>query len=259
MGFASESVSRASRVRGDGPVLAYQRATELANANLRALEGPVIKIVDKRLAGEGVRLVRPDLEAAYNQAWQNVYHMFTKGTAIDCLKAFLVTCTRLRAIDIHRKRKDDRYTNAPLDDEHFGHFGLQKVDLTEQLHDKLRILRLFRRLQVRLNPTERKAVTLCLLRGYRRREAAELLGIPEPAFQKIMDRATRKLQTVCTELAARGCGGEEWARALRSYALESICKDSPDHKRITTHIASCESCRRYTTAISTIRRSLPKP
>jgi DNA-directed RNA polymerase specialized sigma24 family protein len=240
-------------------VLAYQRATELAEANLRALESPVINTVDKRLANEKIRLARPDLEAAYNQAWQNVYNMFTKGAPIDCLKAILVTCTRRRAIDIYRKRNDGRYTDAPLDDEHFGNFGVEKVDLIEQLHDRQTIIRLVRRLQVLLNPTERNAVALCLLRGYRRHEAADLLGIPEPAFQKIMDRASRKLATVCTQLSVRGCGDEEWAQALRSYALELICRDSPDYGRITTHIASCESCRRYTTAVSAIRRTPPTP
>jgi DNA-directed RNA polymerase specialized sigma24 family protein len=174
--------------------------------------------------------------------------MSAKGAPIDYLKAILVTYTRLRAIDIYRKRNERQYADAPLDDEHFGHLGVEKVDFTEQLHDRQTIIRQVRRLQVRLNPTERNAVALCLLRGYRRPEAADLLGISEPTFQKIMDRATRKLATVCTQLNVRVCGDEEWARALHLYALELICRDSPDHERIMTHIANCESCRRYTAA-----------
>ncbi|MGH2912699.1 MAG: RNA polymerase sigma factor, partial [Solirubrobacteraceae bacterium] len=106
-------------------------------------------------------------------------------------------------------RKEGLFTDGPLK-EHYA----DNSDLVEQVDDRRKVARLVGRMVGRLNEKERNAVALCVLHGYTRPEAAKLLGESEPAFQKIMDRASRKIAGFVVGIDARGCGDDEWARLL---------------------------------------------
>lgn len=232
-------------------VLPAQQASVLAEANLRTLERPVLQAVKGRLFRENIHLPLPDLEAAYNHAWHGVCQMVAQGEEIESLTGLLIKITWQRSIDAYRQRNEAQHTDATLDD-HAHH-----VDLAEQVDDQHKINRLIERLVKRLNDKERNAVALCTLHGYTRREAANRLGIPEPALQKIMDSATRKMWSVVAGINARGCGDDEWARALRSFALGLTSEDSPDYPRISKHIEECEVCKRYVMCLRGLAAVLP--
>ncbi len=228
-----------------------QQAQEVVGANLHALEKPVLRAVKGRLVRENIGLPEPDLEAAYNQAWHGVYETIAQGRQVDNLTGLLIDITYKRSVDIYRQRHEAMHSDAVLDDH------AADVDLAEQIDDQRKIDRLMERLIERLNTNERNAVTLCVMHGYKRPEAAQRLGIPEVAFQKIMDSATKKIAGIVTGMQARGCGGEEWARALRAFALGLTGTDSPDYERVTQHIDECASCKRYVMGLRGLAAVLP--
>ncbi len=178
--------------------------------------------------------------------------MVARGQAIENLEGLLVTITRWRAVDVYRQRKDGLFTDGPLK-EHYA----DNSDLIEQVDDRQKLDRLVRRMVGRLNAKERNAVTLCLLHGYTRPEAAKLLGMSEPAFQKIMDRARRKIAGYVAGIDARGCGDEEWGRLLRDFAFGLIGEDHPDYVRVVEHIEECEPCKRYVMVLRGLAAVLP--
>lgn len=238
------------RVMRSGPP--EQRARKVVEANLHELEKPVLRAVKHRLVGGNIGLPEPDLEAAYNQAWHGVYQAIAQGREVNNLTGLLIDITYKRSVDIYRQRREAMHAaDAELEDH------TVEVDLTEQLDDQRKIDGLIERLVERLNTNERNAVTLCLLHGYKRGEAAERLGIPEPAFQKIMDSATKKIAGIVARMDARGCGDEEWSRALRSYALGLMDSQQPDYPRISKHIEQCASCGRYVMGLRGLAAALP--
>jgi DNA-directed RNA polymerase specialized sigma24 family protein len=226
-------------------------AEALVNTQLRALERPVMRTVESRLRAEKVVLPSPDLEAAYSQAWHGVYQTITRGTQIENLTGLLVDITYKRSIDIYRQRNEAMQTEANLESHAVD------LDLAEQMDDQRKIARLVERLRHRLNTNERNAVTLCVLHGYKRPEAAKILGVEEAAFQKVMDSATKKLAAVTAGIQARGCGGDEWSRALRAFALGLTRTDSPDYRRIAQHLTECASCERYVMGLRGLAVVLP--
>jgi DNA-directed RNA polymerase specialized sigma24 family protein len=245
--------------RGDGAVSGRAlrsrppalRARELADANLRALEQPVLRAVKGRLASQNKWVPLPDLEGAYNQAWHGVYETIAQGRQVENLTGLLIDITYKRSVDIYRQRREALQGDEALD----GH--AVDVDLAEQLDDQRKFERLIGRLVEQLSPKERNGVTLCVLHGYKRPEAARRLGIPEPAFQKIMDSATQKIARVVGGIAARGCGDEEWSRALRSYALGLMDAEHRDYPRVREHIEGCATCRRYVQGLRGLAAALP--
>ncbi len=72
-----------------------------------------------------------------------------------------------------------------------------------------------------------------------------------------MDRATKKISGVVAAMDGRGCGDDEWARALRSFALGVIGEDSPDYERVTAHVRECPSCERYVVGLRGLAAVLP--
>jgi hypothetical protein len=71
-----------------------------------------------------------------------------------------------------------------------------------------------------------------------------------------MDRATRKGGGIVAGIDARGCGGEDWSRMLRSYALGMIGETHSDYRRATEHIAGA-SCRRYAVGLRRVAALVP--
>jgi DNA-directed RNA polymerase specialized sigma24 family protein len=206
---------------------------------LRELEGPVVRAVVGRLRRENVSLAVPDIEAAYNRAWHGVYETMLQGRRVENLMGLLVTITYMRSIETYRLRHEAEQSDEPLEKQ------IIDVDLAEHVDDQEKINGLLARLSERLTEKEQGAVSLCLLRGYPRAETAERLGLSERALKKVMDSANKKLAGIVTMVQPRGCGDDEWARALRAYALAAMDPDSRDRQRIELHIQDCRVCKRY--------------
>jgi len=211
--------------------------------HMRVLYKPGVKPrqFDHDDAKRDARLVlRVDLQGACAQ-----------GRRVENLTGLLIDITYKRSVDIYRQRHEAMHGEADLENHAVD------VDLAERLDDQRKIDRLIERLKDRLNSNERNAVTLCVLHGYKRGEAAARLGIEETAFQKVMDSATKKIAVIVSGMQARGCGGEEWARALRAFALGLTSEEHPDYHRIAEHIEKCESCGRYVIGLRGLAAVLP--
>jgi DNA-directed RNA polymerase specialized sigma24 family protein len=228
-----------------------QQAEAVANANYEALKEVVLRSVGSRLFARSVRLDRIDLEAAYNQAWHGVCQTIAQSRRVENLAGLLVDITCKRAIDIYRQRNEAMHADADVETH------AVEVDLAERVDDQNKIERLLERLKDRLTDVQRNAVTLCVLQGYTRPEAARILGIEAAAFEKVMDRTMKKIGGIIAGMDSRGCGDDEWARALRSFALGLMSEDSPDYERIAEHVGECASCNRYVMGLRGLAAVLP--
>ena len=199
-----------------------------------------------------MRLDSSDLEEAYCLAWHGVYEEIKRGTEIANLTGMLVEITWRRAVDAYRGLQTGQHADVDID----AH-GVE-VDLDEQLDDQQKLQRFIKRLKRRLSRQECQAVSLCLIHGYSRPEARELLGIEdEERMQKLMDRAMRKIGGIVAGIDARGCGGDEWACMLRAYALGLLGEDERDYRRASEHIEDCASCRRYVMGLRGLAAIVP--
>jgi RNA polymerase sigma factor (sigma-70 family) len=199
-------------------------------------------------------MIHQDLEVAYNEGWQGVTQHIIRGRPVAPLEGLLYTMTHRRAIDIYRARQERR--RVDLDLEQHG----VEPDLAEQVDDQEKLTRLLGRLQERLNEKERRAVTLCVLHGYKRPEAADLLGIERVVFERIMDGATKKMSGIVASIEARGCGGDEWSRLMRAFALGLLSEEETDYRRALEHVEgpdACEACRRYVRGLRGLAAVLP--
>jgi DNA-directed RNA polymerase specialized sigma24 family protein len=228
-----------------------QQAEAVANANYEALKQVVLRSVRSRLFARSVRLDQIDLEAAYNQAWHGVCQTIAQNRRVENLAGLLVDITCKRAIDIYRQRNEAMHADADVENH------AVEVDLAERVDDQNKIERLLERLKDRLTDVQRNAVTLCVLQGYTRPEAARILGIEAAAFEKVMDRTMKKIGGIIAGMDSRGCGDDEWARALRSFALGLMSEDSPDYERIAEHVGECASCNRYVMGLRGLAAVLP--
>ena len=236
-------------VRGQTP---QQQADALARANLKQLEAVVVNAVQGKLHAHKMWLDKSDLEAAYNLGWHGVcQHIISQGEEVTNLTGFLIDITYKRAFDIYRQRHEGQHEDADLATRSAN------GDVVDQVDDQLKIQELIARMKRRLNENERKAVTLCLLHGFRRREAADMLGIEQAPFQRIMDSATKKLGGIAAEIDARGCAEGEWSRLLRSYALGLIAETDRDYPRAEKHVAECEACDRYVKGLKGLAAVMP--
>ena len=219
-----------------------ERAKHLANSHYEELKERTLASAAGRLRSEGiVTISRADLEDAYQQGWQGVCHHVTAGKPVSSLGGLLFVAVHRRAVDICRQTHERRRVDFGLDEQ------VVERDLAEGLDDQVRLEHLMRRLRERLNENERRAFALCLLHGYKRAEAADLLGVERIVFERIMDGATKKLGGIVAGLQARGCGDDEWSRALRAYARGDLPGDGHDHRRVRDHLErdKCEACCRY--------------
>jgi DNA-directed RNA polymerase specialized sigma24 family protein len=235
-------------VRGQTP---QQQADALARANLKRLESVVVNAVQGKLQARKMWLDKSDLEAAYNLGWHGVCQYIAQGEEVSNLTGFLIDITYKRAFDIYRQRHEGQHADADLATRSAN------GDVVDQVDDQLKIQELIARMKRRLNENERKAVTLCLLHGFRRREAADMLGIEQASFQRIMDSATKKLGGIVAEIDARGCGEDEWSRLLRSYALGLLSETDRDYARAVKHVKECEACDRYVMGLKGLAAVLP--
>lgn len=229
-----------------------QQAEQTVDEHYRSLEGEVLGIVGRKLSARNIDLDHTDLEEAYCQAWHGVWEQINDGVKIASLTAMLVEITWRRAVSTYRELHLGQHADVDVDSH-----GVE-VDLDKRLDDAAKLQRLIQRLTRRLNQQERQVVSLCLIHGYTRPEARQLLGIKDEArMQRLMDRATKKIGGVVAALDARGCGGEEWASMLRAYALGLIAEDEADYRRASAHIEECASCRRYVVGLRRVAAVVP--
>lgn len=226
-----------------------QSTAEFVDKHYALLKAEVTATVQSKLFSRKMRLITEDLEEAYNHAWHGVYEKLDAGVKIENLTGMLVLITWRRAVDIYR-------SNHPSEREDFAPERGIEPDLATEVDDREKLNRLISKLKTRLNQREREAVSLCLIHGYSRPEAAKLLNMPEPALKKVMDGAMKKIGGIVTSLSARGCGDEEWAGLMRSYAFATI-EDDREFKRAEEHVEQCASCRRYVMGLRGLAAVVP--
>lgn len=232
-----------------------EEAEEVARANYKHLKDEILRSVAGKLRSQGITtMIHQDLEVAYNEGWQGVTQHIIQGRPVAPLEGLLYTMTHRRAIDIYRARQERRRVDLDLEQHRV------EIDLAEQVDDQEKLTRLLGRLQERLNDKERRAVTLCVLHGYKRPEAADLLGIDHVVFERIMDGATKKMSGIVASIEARGCGGDEWSRLMRSFALGLLSEEETDYRRALEHVEgrdACQACRRYVRGLRGLAAVLP--
>lgn len=228
-----------------------QQAESAANEHYRELQAEVIATVSSKLSARKMSLDESDLEEAYCQAWHGVCETIKRGTLVSNLTGMLVEITWRRTVDIYRALHPGQRADVELD----GHSV--DPDIDEQLDDQIKLKRFIARVRGRLNPRECEAVSLCVIHGYPRPEAAKLLGLERSQMEKLMDGATKKIGGIVASISARGCGGDEWARLMKSYALGLIAEDDRDYPRAAAHVAECEACARYVNGLRGLAAILP--
>lgn len=228
-----------------------RRAERTATENYRELQPEVLATVRHKLASRRMRVDESDLEEAYCQAWHGVCEAIKHGQRVSNLTGMLVEITWRRAVDAYRELRPGQRVELEPDAHPVGH------ELDARLDDQIKLKRFLRRARDRLSPRERAAVSLCLIHGYTRPEAARLLGYERTQIEKLMDGATKKIGRIVAGIDARGCGEDEWARLIRSYALGSMHEHDRDRPRVAAHVAECESCRRYVDGLRGLAAILP--
>jgi DNA-directed RNA polymerase specialized sigma24 family protein len=229
-----------------------QQAESAANEHYRELQAEVIATVSSKLAARKMSLDESDLEEAYCQAWHGVCETIKRGTPVSNLAGMLVEITWRRTVDIYRALHPEQRADVELD-----RHSVVDLDIDEQLDDQIKLKRFIARVRGRLNPRECEAVSLCVIHGYPRPEAAKLLGLERSQMEKLMDGATKKIGGIVASISARGCGGDEWARLMKSYALGLIAEDDRDYPRAAAHVAECEACARYVNGLRGLAAILP--
>jgi DNA-directed RNA polymerase specialized sigma24 family protein len=228
-----------------------QQAERTANEHYHELQAEVTGAVRHKLSTHKMRLDESDLEEAYCQAWHGVCETIKRGTQVSNLTGMLIEITWRRAVDIYRELRPSQ--RVELD----GEEPTLDLDLDAELDDRIKLKRFIAQVRGRLNPRECEAVSLCVIHGYPRAEAAKLMGLQRRQMEKLMDNATKKIGGIIASIAARGCGGDEWARLMRSYALGLIAEDDRDYPRATEHVAQCASCSRYVNGLRGLTAIIP--
>ena len=228
-----------------------QQAEKTVNEHYHELQAEVTTTVRHRLLARKMRLDESDLEEAYCQAWNGVCESIKQGKPVSNLTGMLVEITWRRAVDTYRELRPGQRAELDVEEPTID------LDLDAQLDDRIKFKRFITQVRSRLNPRECEAVSLCVIHGYPRAEAAKLMGLKRRQIEKLMDSATKKIGGIITGIAARGCGSEEWARLMRSYALGLIAEDDRDYPRAAQHVAQCAACNRYVNGLRGLSAVLP--
>lgn len=199
------------------------------------LKAPTLRAVGARLRARGCALHLADLEPFYNDAWLALRR--TADPGVDHLAAFLTVVAYRRALD-HLRRAPER-SHEPLV---AGALRTGGADVVESLDDRRRLRELFDALGDDLSTRERTAVMLCYVHGYRRADAARVMGLGDRRFKKVMDAASRRVRTIADEIdAGTRCG--RYRSRNTAYALGLL--DPRGHRYAATrqHLCICPRCR----------------
>ncbi len=228
-----------------------QQAEKTINERYHQLQAEVTTTVRHKLLARKMHIDESDLEEAYCQAWHGVYETIKRGKQISNVTGMLVEITWRRAVDTYRELHTRQ--QAALDVEQ----PITDLDLDAQLDDRIKFKRFIAQVRRNLNPRECEAVSLCVIHGYPRAEAAKIMGLRRRQIEKLMDGATKKISGIVASIAARGCGSEEWARLMRDYALGLIAERDRDYPRAVEHVAQCAACNRYVKGLGGLAAVLP--
>lgn len=211
------------------------RADDLLAAEYERSKPEVLRTVSAKLGGSPPSGV--DLEAAYNEAWHALYLRLEEGEEIANRKGFLVTVAYRRALSEHRAVRLEHAANGDL-----AEIAVEP-DIEAHLDAETQLRRLRQGLRGALDERELQAATLCLLHGYSRPEAARLLGIAPRRMEKLMDRATRRINAVIDvvrpdELCA------SFDSMVRAFAVGMLDEEGERYRLARDHLADCSACRR---------------
>jgi DNA-directed RNA polymerase specialized sigma24 family protein len=234
---------------------AARDAEAIVSVNYEPLKAEILRAVAGRFRSEGFPAPgEHDLQVAYNEAWHGVVQHIISGRPVTSLPGLLFTICHRRALDAYRHPGGRGRVQLDVDRQAVD------VDMAEVLDDRDRLARLIDGLRERLTGRERRAVALCVLHGYPRDEAAELLGINPKRFQRIMDDANTKMKGVLATVDTRGCGDHEWAGLMRDFALGTLTPEDRDYQRARSHIEgpdACVPCQRYVRGLRGLAVALP--
>jgi DNA-directed RNA polymerase specialized sigma24 family protein len=195
----------------------------------------VMRTVTAKLGGNPPPGV--DLEAAYNEAWHALYLRLEGGEEIANRTGFLVTVAYRRALSEHRAVRLEHAANGDL-----AEIAVEP-DIEAHLDAEIQLRHLRQGLRAELDERELRAATLCLLHGYSRPEAARALGVTPRRMEKLMDRATRRINAVIG-VVRPGELCESFDSMVRAFAVGMLDEDGERYALARDHLADCSACRR---------------
>jgi DNA-directed RNA polymerase specialized sigma24 family protein len=211
------------------------RADEVLAAEYDDSKAEVLRTVSAKLGGTPPSGV--DLEAAYNEAWHALYLRLEEGEEVTNRKGFLVTVAYRRALSEHRAVRLEHAANGDL-----AEIAVEP-DIEAHLDAEIQLRHLRQGLRAELDERELQAATLCLLHGYSRPEAARRLGIAPRRMEKLMDRATRRINAVIG-VVRPGELCESFDSMVRAFAVGMLDEDGERYRLARDHLADCPACRR---------------
>ncbi len=179
-----------------------------------------------------------DLDGAYNEAWHALYLRLESGEGVDNHKAFLVTVAYRRALSERRAGRLERAT----DTEELVAVGVEP-DLDARLDAEMQLRQFAQGLRARLDERELRAAVLCHLYGLSRPEAAELIGIAPRRMEKLMDRASKRINAVIGAVRP-GELCDEFDSMVRAFAVGMLDENGERYQLARDHLETCSSCRR---------------
>jgi len=232
-----------------------RQAEAVVDANYERFKTDILGSVTGKLRAEGVgAMPRADLEEAYNLGWHHLCQWIIREKPVTSLEGLLFRMTHRRALDIYRQRHERLYVDADVAERGVDGALEERVDDTRTIASLLRLVR------DRLNDNERRGLALCVVHGYTRPEAGEMLGMDRVAFERVMDSASKKLGLIGATIRSRGCSPGEWSRLMHRYATGLLEEDHPDYERAANHIAGaqpCGACLRYVRGLQGLAGVLP--
>lgn len=219
--------------------------------NYESLRATVLSRVRGRLLTRALHFNDADIDAAYNRAWTELVARLRAGVEIDNLPGALVDTTFKRTLDELRRQRLDRHADA-IDVADCG----VDPELDARLDAQTTLQSMLEGMREQLEQREAQGVALCLLHGLSRAEAAKQLDMPRRRFEKLMDRATRKVGRVA-EVIERGDWCRERQSLIKAYALEVLDPEGERHALALMHLSRCPSCRQYARGLRGIAAIVP--
>jgi DNA-directed RNA polymerase specialized sigma24 family protein len=227
-----------------------QSAEEVVERDYGRLRRVVLNGMRSRLRQYGLRYDELDLEGFYNAAWLALHGRLSAGEEITNPEGFLIAVGVRRGIDDARRLRGlERDASVELDQQ------ATEYDIDDEL-DRRTLLRHFREgLKEKLTQRECQAATLCLIIGYTRPKAAEMLGIAPKRMERIMDDAQRKITAFAPSITD-GAWCDDHESLMRAYARRVLDPDGERYKFAKAHLAACPRCRRFVLGLRDVAPAL---
>lgn len=179
-----------------------------------------------------------DLDGAYNEAWHALYLRLESGDTVDNHKAFLVTVAYRRALSERRAGRLEQAT----DTEELVAVGVEQ-DIDARLDAEMQLRHFTQGLRAQLDARELQAAALTHLYGLSRPEAAKLIGIAPRRMEKLMDRASKRINAVIGAVRP-GELCDEFDSMVRAFAVGMLDENGERYQLARDHLETCSSCRR---------------